>query len=459
MGRETWGSRIGFILAAAGSAIGLGNVWKFPYKAGESGGAAFVLVYLLCIAFVGLSIMIAEIIMGRSTQLDMVGGFRKLSPGSPWFLAGALGIASGFVILSYYSVVGGWTLAYICKAAAFRFAAFHDPAEAGASFERFTAHPVLPVACHALFMALCMYIVARGVRGGIERWNNILMPALFLLLLALLVRGLTLPGAGEGLAFFLRPDFSKFHWGRTTLVALGHAFFSLSLGMGAMFTYGSYLSPDVNVPRASFYIVLLDTAISMLAGVAIFTAVFAMGLRPDAGPGLVFHTLPVVFTLMPGGYVFGVVFFVLLALAALTSAISLLEVVCAYFVDERRWPRRTAVLRMGTLILLLGVPAALSFGPLAGAKIFFGRTFFDFEDVLSSNYMLPFGGLLLSIFVGWVWGADRAVEACRIGNPRFRSARLWAFAIRYLAPLAVAAIILHQLEILPRVGALLAGGG
>ena len=449
MARERWGSHFGFILAAAGSAIGLGNLWKFPFKAGANGGAAFVIVYLICVALVGLPIMVAEVIMGRRTQRNPLGGYRMLRPGSPWFLAGAMGIASGFVILSYYSVVGGWTLAYILKAAANRFAHYATPGQAGAAFDQFTAHPVAPIFFHALFMIACMVIVIRGVRGGIERWNNILMPLLFGILVLLAVRGVTLPGARRGLEFFLRPDFSKFHWGHSTLVALGHAFFTLSLGMGAMFTYGSYLGPDVNVPRASLYIVLLDTLIALVAGIAIFTSVFAMGLNPATGAGLVFHTLPIVFQKMPGGIVFGALFFLLLAIAALTSAISLLEVVCSYFIDEKRWPRRKAVIVMGTIIFLIGIPASLSFGPMADVKIFFGCNFFDFADALSSNYMLPIGGLLIAIFVGWVWGVRRATEACRVGNPGFRFAAIWSFSIRYLAPAAVAVIIVQQTGVLP----------
>jgi NSS family neurotransmitter:Na+ symporter len=452
MAREMWGSRIGFILAAAGSAIGLGNIWKFPFKTGTNGGAAFVIIYLFCVAIVGLPIMIGEIVMGRRVQRNPLGGYRKLKPNSPWYLAGGLGIASGFVILSYYSVVGGWTIAYILKALTNRFACYANPQQAGIAFEQFAANPATPILFHALFMFLCMGIVIRGVRGGIERWNNILMPALFIILLLLAIRGLTLPGARRGLEFFLKPDFSKFRWGHSTLVALGHAFFTLSLGMGAMFTYGSYLSKEVNVPRASFYIVILDTVIALIAGVAIFTSVAAMGLDPAAGAGLVFYTLPIVFQKMPGGLLFGTLFFTLLSIAALTSAVSLLEVVCAYFIDEKNWSRRKAVVIMGTVIFLLGVPAALSFGVLKNVKIFFGNNFFDFTDALSSNYMLPIGGLLLSVFVAWVWGTREAVQACREGNPRFKWAALWSFSIRYCAPAAVATIIIQQTGILDWLG-------
>ncbi len=452
MKRETWGSRFGFVLAAAGSAIGLGNIWKFPFKTGVNGGAAFVIVYLICVVVVGLPIIIAEIIMGRRTQRNPLGGYRMLKPNSHWFLAGGLGIASGFVILSFYSVVGGWTIAYILKAVTNRFAHYANPAQAGLAFERFAANPVAPVLFHAIFMFLCMFIVIRGVRGGIERWNSILMPALFAILILLALRGLTLPGASRGLEFLFKPDFSKFQWGHSTLVALGHAFFTLSIGMGAMFTYGSYLSKDVNVPLAALHVVILDTLIALIAGLAIFTSVFAAGLDPAAGAGLVFHTLPIVFQKMPGGHLFGILFFSLLLIAALTSAISLLEVVCAYFIDEKLWSRRKTVIIMGSIIFLLGIPAALSFGPLANVKIFFGYNFFEFADGLSSNYMLPIGGMLLAIFVGWVWGTRKAVEECRKGDPTFRWGTIWSFSIRYLAPVAVGIVIIQQTAVLKWIG-------
>lgn len=459
--REHWGTRLGFILATAGSAVGLGNIWKFPYITGKNGGAAFVFIYVGCIILIGLPIMLAEILLGRHTQKNPVGAYRALEkpthsfihyhrhyadkehpskPYFPWFLAGGLGVVSGFIILSFYSVVAGWTLAYIIEAAAGTFSKFVTPETAGAYFGDFAASPFLPIVYHALFLTATMGIVIKGIRKGIERWNEILMPALFIILLLLLVRGLTLPGAPEGIAFFLKPDFSLVTW-KTVLAALGQAFFTLSLGMGAIITYGSYLSKTENVPHATFMVVLFDTLVALIAGLAIFTSVFAMGLSPTAGPGLVFHTLPAVFNQMPGGYLFGILFFVLLFIAALTSSVSILETVVAYFVDEKNWTRAKAVMVAGGVIFLTGIPASLSFGLLSEFKIMFGRNYFDLLDHVVSNYFLPLGGLLIALFVGWSWGVKPAIEEVRHGNPSFPTANIWAFIIRFICPLAVFIIL------------------
>ncbi|MBL7075700.1 sodium-dependent transporter [candidate division KSB1 bacterium] len=416
--REHWGSKFGFVLAAAGSAVGLGNVWKFPFVTGMYGGAAFILVYLLSIILVGMPIMVAEFVLGRRTQKNPVGAYLTLRPTGYWFLAGTLGVASGFVILSYYSVVAGWTIGYIVKAVTGTFSQFHDPAEAGRHFEEFSGGTWIPLGYHALFMGLTVLIVIKGVKEGIEKWCKILMPTLVIILLALVIRGISLPGSKAGLIFLMKPDFSKLT-GDAILVALGHAFFTLSLGMGAMITYGSYLSKGANLISAAFAIVILDTLIALVAGVAIFSAVFAMGLNPAAGPGLVFHVLPAVFTRMPGGFLFGVLFFVLLAIAALTSAVSLMEVVTAYFVDEKGWSRKRATLVFGGAIFLLGVPASLSYGVMEGVTVFLGKTFFDFMDYLSFKYMLPIGGLLVALFIAWVWGPEGLVEEIRSGYSHF----------------------------------------
>ncbi|MFQ6092078.1 MAG: sodium-dependent transporter [bacterium] len=438
--REHWGTKIGFILAAAGSAIGLGNVWKFPYITGENGGAAFVLVYLLCIVIIGLPIMLAELTIGRKTQRNPVGAFKFLRPNSPWLFVGSLGVLAGFIILSYYSVVAGWMIAYTFKAATGVFQNLLAPADAGEHFGQFSANPVWSILFHALFMVFCILIVTKGIKGGIERWSKILMPVLFLILILLLLRGLTLPGASKGLVFLFKPDFGSLT-PRAALVALGHAFFTLSLGMGAMITYGSYMSRSDNIPYNGFMVVFLDTLIALLAGVAIFTSVFAMKLDPAAGPGLVFHVLPAVFQKMPGGVIFGTLFFLLMSIAALTSGISLLEVVSAYFIDERGWKRKKAVTVMGTIIFLIGVPSALSFGVMSEMTYFFKMNFFDFVDFLSANYLLPIGGLLIALFTGWVWGSKKAIEEIKQGNPKFLTAPYWSFLIRFISPLAVLIII------------------
>ena len=438
--REQWGTKIGFILAAAGSAIGLGNVWKFPYITGENGGAAFVFVYLLCIIIIGLPIMLAELTIGRRTQRNPVGAFKVLKPNSPWFLVGSLGVLAGFVLLSYYSVVAGWMISYTLKAATGVFQNFLAPESAGQHFTQFAANPGWSLLFHALFMFLCVLIVMKGIKGGIERWSKILMPVLFMILILLLLRGLTLPGAAKGLAFLFKPDFGSLS-PRAALIALGHAFFTLSLGMGAMITYGSYMSRSDNIPYNGVMVVFLDTLIALLAGVAIFTSVFAMKLDPTAGPGLVFHVLPAVFQKMPGGILFATLFFLLMSIAALTSGISLLEVVSAYFIDERGWRRQQAVTLMGALIFLIGIPSALSFGVMRDLTYFFKMNFFDFVDFLSANYLLPIGGLLIAVFTGWVLGTRKAVEEIRHGNPKFTSAPYWGFLIRFISPIAVLIII------------------
>jgi NSS family neurotransmitter:Na+ symporter len=442
MRREHWGSRIGFILAASGSAIGLGNIWKFPYITGENGGGAFVVVYLICIVVVGLPIMLAEFIIGRKSQKDPVGAFKSIKPGSRWYLVGGMGVLTGFLILSYYSVVGGWTIGYIFESVRGVFYELENPEAIGVHFGQFAADPVKALGYHALFIGLCMLIVIKGVKIGIERWSRILMPILLLILVLLIIRGVTLDGSMAGLKFFLKPDFGKLG-PESILIALGHAFFTLSLGMGAMITYGSYLTGRDNLPRSAFLVSLLDTGIALMAGVAIFTAVFAMGQEPDAGPGLVFVLLPAVFVEMPGGVVFGPLFFFLLSIAALTSGISLLEVVTAYFVDEKKYSRPKAVLCFGTLIFLIGVPSTLSMGVLKDL-IIFRWNFFDLVDHIAANYLLPLGGFFIAIFIGWGWGIRGANDEARMGNPDFSVARMWNVLIKYVCPFIVGQIILFD---------------
>ena len=433
---------MGFVLAASGSAIGLGNVWKFPYITGQNGGGAFVLIYLVCIFAVGLPIMLAEFTLGRKTNLNPVGAFKTLQPNTAWVGIGYMGVVAGFLILSFYGVVGGWTLAYIVKSFSQSVLEFQSPKDAGQFFGQFIANPTEVVIYQALFMGLCMAIVIRGVHGGIERACAILMPTLFVILLILMVRSLTLPGAMEGVKFYLSPDFSKIT-PSVILIALGQAFFSLSLGMGAMLTYGSYLSEKENLVSATVYVVLFDTMIALLVGMVIFPAVFAMGLEPAEGPSLVFSVLPAVFSSMPFGTVVSIIFFVLLAIAAITSGISLLEVVVAYFIDQVGWTRKKAVLTVGLIIFALGIPSGLSFGVMSDAK-FMDKTFFDTVDNIASNYLLPLGGMLTAIFVGWKWGIAKAREEIEKHETRFHWANLWGFLIRYVTPVAVAFVFLAK---------------
>ena len=442
--RGFWSSRLGFILAASGSAVGLGNVWKFPYIVGENGGGAFVLIYLVCIFVIGTPIMLAEFTLGRKTHLNTVGVFDQLRPNSPWIGIGYMGVLGGFLILSFYGVVGGWTYAYVVKSITGSVLAFPSPKEAGAFFGSFIGNTGEVLFYHALFMGTCIAIVLRGVHGGIEKACDILMPALVVILLLLMLRALTLDGAMEGVAFYLTPDFSKIS-GNVVLIALGQAFFSLSLGMGAMITYGSYLSEKENLTSCTLYVVMFDTLIALMVGMVIFPAVFAMGFEPTEGPGLVFSVLPTVFASMPRGHGVAVIFFILLAIAAITSGISLLEGGVAYFIDQRGWGRKRAVLIVGLTIFALGIPSGLSFGVLADVKLL-DMTFFDHIDNIASNYLLPLGGMLTAIFVGWVWGTKNAhIEIEKHENKfGFPWAQSWAFLIRYITPVAVGIVFIAK---------------
>ena len=440
--REHWSSKIGFILAAIGSSIGLGNIWKFPYVAGANGGGAFVLVYLICILIVGLPIMIAEIVIGRHTEKDPVGAFKIIGAGSRWEFVGYLGVLSGFCIMTFYSVVGGWTLGYIVKSASGAISSIRDMSTAEAAFENFVSSPVEAIGYHFLFISATMFIVIRGIKNGIERWNKVLLPLLFVILLVLIVKGLSMDGALDGLSFYLNPDFSKIEF-KTVIEAMGQCFFSLSLGMGAMITYGSYLSRNEKVLGSSLQIVAFDTLAALLSGLAIFPALFAVGMTPEKGPGLTFNILPVVFSRMSYGAVFATLFFILLFIAALTSAISLVEVVVAYVTDEKGWSRRKAVLIFGTAIFILGIPAALSFGVLADFRPFFGNTYFDFMDKLTTFYMLPIGGMFIALCLGWKYGLDRTMHELDIDTRNVLLERAWAVTIKYVSPLVLAVILIY----------------
>ena len=441
--RGNWGSRIGFIAAAAGSAVGLGNIWKFPYITGQYGGAAFVIVYLLFVILVCIPVMSSELLIGRLTGKNPVGAFKQLVPQSSWWLVGAMGILAGFIILSFYSVIGGWAISYIFKSGAYMAAGGEN---AGAVFGGFITSPVAPLIWHAIFMAICIGIVMAGVEKGIEKYSKILMPALVVLMLILIIRSITLPGAGAGLSFYLKPDFGKLT-GAGILAALGQAFFSLSLGMGCMITYGSYLKKDTNIPTDAYWISGADTAIAFLAGLMIFPAVFAFGLEPGAGPGLTFITVPAVFASMGTiGHLFGIIFFVLLTFAAVTSAISLLEVVTAYFIDEAKWDRKKATVIMGIIIFLIGVPCSLGLGVWSNIKIIAGRDILDSLDFVSSNILLPLGGFLLLIFIGWFWGTDKAIKA---GNEGAKGGITlgsgYAFLVKYIAPIALIIVFIMKI--------------
>ncbi|MFH1811072.1 MAG: sodium-dependent transporter [Pseudomonadota bacterium] len=451
--RGQWGSRLGFVLAAAGSAIGLGNIWKFPYITGVNGGGLFVLIYLVCITGVGLPIMMAEILIGRTAQRSPVGAFRLLSrPGSPWVGVGWLGFAAAFVILSYYSVVAGWALHYSWLSLSGGIAG-HSVEELKPLFGQIYQDTGLNLFWHVVFMALTVGIVIGGVRGGVERAARVLMPVLFVMMLALLVYAMTLDGFGQGLRFVFAPHRESLS-SAGVLEALGHSFFTLSLGMGAMLTYGSYLSPRESVVATSAAVTLLDTFIALMACLILFPITFSFGMEPAAGPGLVFTNIPIALSQVPAGAVWSTVFFLLLVFAALTSAISLLEVAAAYFIDERGWSRRRAVLLCGAAITVFGIPSALSGGTAlfgSGVQALTGRNWFDTFDYLASNWMLPLGGLGIALFVSWRVGDAARREALAQGSTLgvLKGFYLtWLSLLRYVVPVAIVAIVLHAIGVL-----------
>jgi NSS family neurotransmitter:Na+ symporter len=446
-GREQWKSRLGFILAAAGSAVGLGNIWKFPYLVGQNGGSAFILIYLVCVMIIGLPLVMAEIVIGRTAQRNPVGSFRLLAKGNPlWIMVGGLGVVAGFCILSYYNAIAGWSLGYIFESIAG--GSLSDSASITNTFQARVTSPWWALTTHLGFMLLTVGIIYGGVVQGIEKASKIMMPLLFILLIILVIRGVTLQNSLPGILYILKPDFSLIN-SRTFLTAMGQAFFSLSLGMGALLTYGSYMSRQESIPQSSVSIVLLDTLIALLAGFMIFPAVFAFGMQPDQGPALIFNLVPLIFNHIPGGAFFRVIFFILLSLAALTSTISLLEVITAYAIDELGFTRRKAALLFGGLTFLIGVPSALSFGVLSRFKIF-NLDCFSFMDFISSNLFLPVGGFFIAIFVGWYWPKKEVQKNLWEGTQSFPTwlMTLWHLIIRYLSPVIILLIFLHSLNII-----------
>jgi len=439
--REQWGSRLGFVLAAAGSAVGLGNIWKFPYMTGQNGGGAFLIIYLALVFTIGLSVMLAEFAVGRAAQRNPIGAFAVLK-GKLWPVVGFLAVLAAFLILSFYSVVAGWTIAYIVKMASGALVGGAD--ELGAAFGNFISDPVQPIIYHALFMGLTIAVVLGGVHDGIERACKVLMPLLFILLLVLIGRAVTLPGAEKGLEFFLMPDFSKVT-AETFNGALSQAFFSLSIGMGAMITYGSYLNKKENLGKSAMWVTSLDSGVAVLAGLLILPAVFAFGFDPAAGPGLTFITLPAVFAQMPGGMFFGVLFFFLLTIAALTSAVSLLQPIVSYFSDEKGWNPKIAAIVAGVTIFVLGIPSSLSLGVWSDFHIIGEKGFLDSMDYVASNILLPVGGILITIFVGWVMADKMKEEVTNNGEKAFPFLGAWLFICRFVAPVAVAWILVSGL--------------
>lgn len=436
--RDSFSGKFGVIAAAAGSAVGLGNIWRFPYITGENGGGAFLLVYLFFVIAIGIPVMMSEFVIGRRSGANALGSFRKLAPGTPWWLIGLMGIIAAFVILSFYSTVSGWTLEYIFQAVKGGFAG-KSQEQLNADFANFTSGSFRPLLWQFVFMALTAGIVLGGVQKGIEKATKLMMPLLLVLIIAVCVRSVTLPGASEGLRFLFEPHFEKLTF-NSILMALGQAAFSLSIGMGALITYGSYIKKDTPLLATSFQVATADTLIAILSGVMVFPALFALGIPNTGGPGLVFVTLPAIFQSMPGGYVFAIVFFILISIAALTSTISVLEVVVAYMIEELKMTRVKATIIAASAITFVGVFCTLSFGPLADYTLF-NMTFFDIMNYLSANIFLTFGALFIVIFTGWKLGKSEFIDELKQSgkyNPVLIS--VIVFIIKWIAPIAIGAV-------------------
>ncbi|HUW50332.1 MAG TPA: sodium-dependent transporter [Sulfuricella sp.] len=440
--RSHWTSRWTFVLATAGSAIGLGNIWKFPYMTGVNGGSAFVLVFLVCIAVVGIPLMMCEIMLGRRAQRNPVDGMAALAKeagaSALWRWVGIMGLIAGLLILAFYSVIAGWVLDYVVRAASGSFKGI-DGAMAQSQFAAFLAAPLELGLWHSLFIVMTMSVVARGVNSGLEKANNILMPALFAILLVLLGYSLAEGDVARSASFMFTPDFSKVT-PVVVLSALGHAFFSLSLGMGAVMVYGSYLQRHVSIARTTLFVALVDTGVGLLVGLAIFSLVFANGLEPAAGPGLIFQTLPIAFGRMPGGAFIGTLFFLLVAFAAWTSAISLVEPAISWLIENTRLTRRRAAWLIGLTDWVLGIAVLLSFNAWKDVHLLFGLNIFDTFDKLTTTILLPLGGLLMALFAGWVMKTLHVQEELNVTT---RPYRLWRFTIRFVSPLAIIAIFLY----------------
>ncbi|TLM98853.1 MAG: sodium-dependent transporter [Actinobacteria bacterium] len=444
--REGFSTTLGVLAATLGSAIGLGNIWKFPSMTGQNGGAAFVVIYLICVLLIGLPVMLSEFIIGRRAQANNVGAFKKLAPKTPWFLTGVSGVAAAFLIMFFYTDVAGWVYAYAFKALTGQLAV-SDPSKTADIFSGYVGSVAGPLAWQWIVLVTISVIIIAGVTKGIERMTKTLLPILFVLLIICDIRALTLPGAMAGVEYLFRPDFSKIT-ATVVLSALGLAFFKLSVGMGTMTTYGSYIGKRENMPSNAFKVAGADTLVSLLAGLAVFPAVFAFGFKPDAGPALLFITIPAVFQTMPFGGVFLTMFFLLAAIAATGAMISLLEVPVAYLIEEHRWSRVKATIVSSGLMGVVGALATLSTSTLSKTMVA-GKTFFDLFDFASSNILLPVGGLLICLFVGWKLGpaaiTDEASNEGALNNVWLL--RVFTIIVRFVAPVAILLVLLNGLGV------------
>lgn len=444
--RESWKSKLGFTFAAAGSAVGLANIWRFPYLAGQNGGAAFIIIYIICLFAIGFPVFLSEIILGRKEHRNPYGAYKHVSKNHPfWKTVGFSTILVGLLVSSFYSVIAGWILGYFFEAVGNNFATLSTPELAENLFSSHVASPIWTVGMHLLFTLFCSFILLSGVRKGIERGSKIMMPLLTFLLLFLCIQGLFSSGANQALSFLFIPDWSQITT-TSILLALGQAAFTLSLGQGTMITYGSYLRKKDNILFCAAPVVLLDTLISLLAGVAIFTIVFTVGLSPSSGPGLLFKTLPVAISQLPSQYLFGIGFFLLITLAAVTSEISAMEPLIAYLVDEKKWKRKSAVICCAILTFCIGIPSALSTN-LFKSMTLGGLTFFDAITFFVLNICLPVSGLLVIIFVAWKWGIHEAIKELKKGAEKTLNKHPWfriylTISLKYIAPILILMVLL-----------------
>lgn len=442
---EQWASKLGFILATAGSAIGLGAIWKFPYIAGKSGGGIFLLIFLIFTVFIGLPILLAEFIIGRGSGKDAISAYRFFQPHSKWYLVGLLGMITCFILLSFYSVVGGWILLYMVEALLGNVSGISSDSY-GELFNTLISNPTYAILSQFIFMLITIWVVARGIQNGIEKASKIMMPALFIAFIILIIRSLTLDNIGEGLSFFFYPDLSNLS-SDTILFALGQSFFSISVGVSVMVTYSSYLSKKEDLPKSATTIVLMNVFISILAGLAIFPAVFSFGFEPTDGPGLLFIVLPAVFDQMPFGIIFLIIFLLLFLFATLTSAFSMLEIIVAAVTKGDTTKRKKVTWITGILIFIVGIPSALSFGMLSDITIF-GKIIFDAADFLVSNILMPIGALMIAIFAAFkipknvLW--EEMSAGSTIGKRFFAS---WLFLMKFIAPVAIIIVFLDVIGV------------
>ncbi len=446
MKRDSFGSRFGALVAMAGSAVGLGNLWRFPYLVGENGGAAFIIIYVILCFLICLPIFISEFVVGRRAQENAYSAFRDLSGGSRWKYVGMMTVIVPMIVTSYYSVIGGWSVQYLFKALNFAFTSGDTQSQMSTMFGEYVSSPWLPLFGHTVFLAVTIVVVGAGIKGGIEKFSKVMMPVLFFVVLGIAIYSMTLPGASKGLDYLFNPDFSKIT-AKSCAAALGQAFFSLSLGFGTIMTYASYVNRKENILFQSTATALSDLAFALIAGMAIMPAVFAFGLDPQSGPGLVFETLPFVFSRMPAGGLVAILFFLALLVAAVTSSISMIEVGVAYLVEERNMPRIWACIIVFALCWMVGALCSLSFGPLSDFRIF-GLTVFDFFDSLSSNVLMTLGSLLTVIFVGWRLKKTDIYDEFTNGGTLSTNVKIFGvlwFLIRYVAPLAIIVIFVYGL--------------